>query len=406
MRPTKQTLQDWCMKNNRRDLLEEWDYNKNLNISPTTIGYGSGVKAWWACKTCGYEWSAAICDRSRGTGCPACAGKKVFKGHNDLETWCKNNNRVDILHEWDYAKNKNTKPNDVTYGSNKKYWWKCKHGHSWQASIADRTSCRDCPKCKLQTSFPEQAILYYVKQFFPDAINRYTDLQFELDIYVPSLQVAIEYDGVAFHNKKADIEIKKNGMCKERGIKLIRVREEGLCKYDNCICIMRADRHDSDDLDDSIQKILRYIGILNADVNTMRDNTSILEQYKFLQLENSFANKFPEIAKEWHPTLNGSLRPENISYGSNEKVWWLCENGHEYKMSLKSRSKGCICHVCAKKNANSKLNTACVCVETGITYCSFKEAAKQTGADAGSISLCCKGLRITASGYHWKYANI
>lgn len=407
MRPTREMLQDWCIKNNRIDLLEEWDYNKNVNISPTTVGYGSGVKAWWICRTCSYEWDAAIYARSSGGGCPACAGQKVFKGHNDFETWCKNNNRVDLLCEWDYTKNKNIKPNDVMHGTNKKYWWKCKYGHSWQANITNRTSLgRGCPNCKPQTSFPEQATLYYVKQFFPDTINRYTGFQFELDIYIPSLQIAIEYDGVAFHDSKTDVETKKNMACNEHGIKLIRVREEGLCEYDNCICIMRVDRHDSIDLDNSIQQVLNHIGISNADINTQRDNIFILEQYKSLQLENSIANKFPEIAKEWHPTLNGNLKPENVSYGSNIKVWWLCENGHEYKMSLKSRSRGCICHTCAKEITRKKLNTKCMCVETGIIYCSFKEAAKQTGVDAQSISLCCKGTRLTAGGYHWKYANM
>ena len=34
--------------------------------------------------------------------------------------------------------------------------------------------------------------------------------------------------------------------------------------------------------------------------------------------------RFPEIAKEWHPTLNYPLTPKNITYGSSKKVWWQC----------------------------------------------------------------------------------
>jgi hypothetical protein len=41
--------------------------------------------------------------------------------------------------------------------------------------------------------------------------------------------------------------------------------------------------------------------------------------------ENNLRLLFPEIAKEWHPTLNGKLRPEDVTYASNKKIWWLCK---------------------------------------------------------------------------------
>lgn len=406
MRPGKKTLYDWCIENGRQDILEQWDYTKNIDVTPKTISYGSGRKVWWICKICGYEWTRSPDDSHKKQGCPVCVNKTVLPGYNDLETWCKHNNKEYILDEWDYEKNGDIKPSNIKPGSNLKFWWKCAHGHVWKTTVDNRTrSNHACPKCKTQTSFPEQALLYYTKQYFPDAINRYTKLGIELDVYIPSVNVAIEYDGVAFHETKTEIEIRKNSVCQEHDIKLIRIREEGLCEYNDCICIMRHDRHDIDDLDSVIKQTLIYMGVNNTDINTKRDNIFIMEQYKLLKLENSFAVKFPELAKEWHPTLNGNLMPENVSYGSNQKVWWICPNGHSYKMSLKSRSRNCICHKCAKERANSKLHIACTCVETGVTYPSFKEAAKQTGIDVGSIPLCCKGIRITAGGYHWKYAD-
>ena len=35
----------------------------------------------------------------------------------------------------------------------------------------------------------------------------------------------------------------------------------------------------------------------------------------------------PELAKEWHPTKNGSLEPTDLTLGSNKKVWWVCAKG-------------------------------------------------------------------------------
>lgn len=39
---------------------------------------------------------------------------------------------------------------------------------------------------------------------------------------------------------------------------------------------------------------------------------------------NKLSVLYPEIAFEWHPTKNGDLTPYDVSYGSHEKVWWLC----------------------------------------------------------------------------------
>ncbi|MCD8196887.1 MAG: zinc-ribbon domain-containing protein, partial [Lachnospiraceae bacterium] len=40
----------------------------------------------------------------------------------------------------------------------------------------------------------------------------------------------------------------------------------------------------------------------------------------------------------------------------NKKVWWKCENGHEWRATIASRSNGCGCPVClGRRPMNSKL---------------------------------------------------
>jgi DNA-directed RNA polymerase subunit RPC12/RpoP len=46
--------------------------------------------------------------------------------------------------------------------------------------------------------------------------------------------------------------------------------------------------------------------------------------------DNNLKFLFPNIADEWHPTKNGELKPDEVSYASHKKVWWLCPKGHEY----------------------------------------------------------------------------
>tara|TARA_B100000315_G_C14397476_1_gene504867 strand:- start:107 stop:301 length:195 start_codon:yes stop_codon:yes gene_type:complete len=51
--------------------------------------------------------------------------------------------------------------------------------------------------------------------------------------------------------------------------------------------------------------------------------------------------KFPEIAKEWHPTKNGDLTPDKVTYGSNKKVWWQCPKNidHVWNSLIKDRTR-------------------------------------------------------------------
>ena len=65
---------------------------------------------------------------------------------------------------------------------------------------------------------------------------------------------------------------------------------------------------------------------------------------------NDLASIEPEIAAEWHPTLNGALTPEMVTAGSNRKVWWLCPDGHVWRTAISNRTnakKRTGCPVCA-----------------------------------------------------------
>ena len=57
-------------------LIEEWNYNKNIDILPTEVSAHSGRKVWWKCSKCNHEWQATIDKRSNGRGCPKCKNKK------------------------------------------------------------------------------------------------------------------------------------------------------------------------------------------------------------------------------------------------------------------------------------------------------------------------------------------
>lgn len=56
---------------------------------------------------------------------------------------------------------------------------------------------------------------------------------------------------------------------------------------------------------------------------------------------------FPIVAAQWHPTRNGSLQPTQVTAHTHQKVWWLCDHGHEWRATVGSRSRGNNCPFCA-----------------------------------------------------------
>ncbi|MBX9725402.1 MAG: zinc-ribbon domain-containing protein [Candidatus Obscuribacterales bacterium] len=56
---------------------------------------------------------------------------------------------------------------------------------------------------------------------------------------------------------------------------------------------------------------------------------------------NSLSSLYPSIAQQWHKSLNGKLRPENVTCGSRKLVWWKCQKGldHIWQAPIKLRTQ-------------------------------------------------------------------
>ena len=332
------------------DLAAEWHQTKNDDLTPEMVSIGSSMKVWWQCKQ-GHEWQAAIYNRNKGKSCPYCSGRKVLKGFNDLATV---NPKLTV--EWHKTKNGKLTPYMVTRSSNKKVWWQCRQGHEWQATINSRSNGSGCPICnqELQTSFPEQVIYYYVQKAFPDAVNRDVSLGRELDIYIPSVHVAIEYDGSYFHNS-VHKDKQKNEWCRKHGIRLFRIRECGCPDIAVGDVIVRKNGDDSS-IEESVTELLRFLGVQDLAININADRNDIYNNYVLSIKKNSIAVEYPNLATEWHPTKNGGLTPDMVTKNSNKKVWWRCGQGHEWRAMINDRSRGNGCPYCSGKKVLKGFN--------------------------------------------------
>ena len=131
-----------CLINTFPLISTEWHPSKNGNLTPENVTAKSGKKVWWLCKE-GHEWEALISNRTKNmSGCPYCAGKRAIVGVNDLQTV-----NPALAEEWHPTKNGKTTPADMMSSSANKYWWMCKDGHEWQASLDSRKRGAGCPFC-------------------------------------------------------------------------------------------------------------------------------------------------------------------------------------------------------------------------------------------------------------------
>lgn len=345
----------------RPEIAAQWDYDKNGDFFPTEVTEFSGKRAWWVCER-GHSWSAVISWRTKGNGCPYCGNSRLMPGFNDVAALF-----PEIAKEWSWKNEK--MPSEYIAGSHSKVRWKCsKCGYEWDSVIKERTyRSSGCPRCThyFKTSIPEQAIYYYVKQVYPDAVNSFSGEESgnrEIDVFIPSLQLGIEYDGGFWHTN-SEKDKRKTQTLHENGIELIRVRERQAGVLEDGSVQILADTS-SDDLNKVQPALEELFDILSQrfglakqpDIDLDRDYNEILDLSEGNQFDKSLASTNSPILQEWDYTKNDPITPEKVTAYSHKKAWWICSKcGKSWKQIIKTKIKGGLyCESCNKTAANRK----------------------------------------------------
>lgn len=179
------------------------------------------------CKECGYEWMPKAYSLTQGKSCKHCSARKGAK-NNKGKTGVKSKEKFiselkeinpSIVIEGDYI---NCHTNIACVCSI------C--GHSWTAKPYSLLQGHGCPRCvKSGTSFMEQ----FIKTSFEKALGREkvfsrdkTAIGMELDIYIPSLKMAIEPGNWYLHQKSLKRDEEKRRICKDKQINLITIYDK------------------------------------------------------------------------------------------------------------------------------------------------------------------------------------
>lgn len=215
-----------------------WHPNKNGNLLPSMVTPFSGKIVWWKCpEGSDHEWSSTVANVVNGSTCPVCMNRKITASNNLFVLY------PELIEEWDFVKNKDIIPTKLSSGSKIKVWWTCKNNneHRWFATIKDRTTKGSgCPFCAIKLNISELKMLEIIKKVFllQRILYRYKPKwlkRMELDVYLPKLKLAFEYQGQQhfrpidfFGGEQVYIEqVKrdklKKKLCENRNISLIYI---------------------------------------------------------------------------------------------------------------------------------------------------------------------------------------
>lgn len=281
----RETFAQFCRRTGCKNLLMQWRHAKNLPLTPETVSAGSSRRVWWKCEQ-GHEWKTAVYTRTTsGTKCPYCAGKLPIPGENDLSTLFPN-----VANEWHPTKNAPLTPSQVLPGSHRMVWWVCERGHQWQAMVKSRVSGCGCPVCTNREVRPGEN----------DLATAYPDLARQWH--------PVKNGALTAHAVTAGTHRKVWWICEKGHEWQAEVCSRATNGTDCPVCAGKV----------------------------------------IVPGENDLQSLFPDIAKEWHPTRNGTTTPGTVSPYSNRKVWWNCEKGHDYQAVVAARTQsGCGCPYCA-----------------------------------------------------------
>lgn len=240
----RKTASSNCLATMYPNDAKQWHPTKNFPLTPFNVS-GSKKKFWWKCdKADDHEFEATIKDKIRvikSYGCPLCSGKRVVLSN------CLSTTHPEIANKWHPTRNIPLTPFDVTFGKNKRIWWKCKENneHEWESTIGNliqsvNNGGSGCPLCsnisngekRIKSILNEMKIYYDSQKTFDDC--RY-EQRLRFDFYIPKYKLLIEYDGIQHfksinffgginalneYNKK---DIIKNEYAAKNNIPLLRI---------------------------------------------------------------------------------------------------------------------------------------------------------------------------------------
>lgn len=337
------------------ELVAEWHPTLNQDLRPDEILSGSTRRVVWLCSN-GHSFAKPVSKRSRGDGCGYCANRLVDPESNALSV-----THPELAAEWHPSRNGRLAADDVVAGSASKRWWRCPaSGHDYLMSpvVRSRVGC-GCPYCarkrvdaanNLACTHPQVAALWHP--------TKNGNLAPEKVVSGSNRRVWFRCDAGHEWTQVVNQQVSRKG-CRDC---VVRSVPKGTSMRD-------THPHLADELDPELNGLItpdnitgttkRYVWWRCSRQHRWRTAPKhrsmgnggclVCANRRVVSGDNDMATTHPELAKEWHPTKNGTLVPERIVAGTSKRIWWQCaDHGHEWLASGNVRIRGHRCPACMK----------------------------------------------------------
>ena len=345
------------------DIAKWWHPTRNENLRPTDVTSGSAKKVWWVCPG-GHEWERSVANM-RTSVCPQCGADPADGGMYRGDVVSRRGRRGKIpmpeflIEQWHPTRNGKLRPQQVSGGSGRKVWWQCNREHSWRATVASRRNGSGCPICNSGASEVEKEVREAVK-----GMTGYNVLhnvrggflgRLELDIYVPDVAVGIEFNGEYWHDETVfsqaeESHARKQAACGGAGVRLVVVWEDDWRDNRDDVIFGLRSVLSGGDVPKSMTYEARRVGKITSHIPAKTCETHDVDHPRQRPRARSVAEYSPLVASQWHPSNNGDLTPFDVTFGTSKKVWWVCDKGHEWEASIRTRTvRGYGCPTCRRK---------------------------------------------------------
>lgn len=286
--PTCRRYPDELLRDRYPELTREFHPTKNPAVRRGEIRTRHARPVWWRCaKNPEHIWRATVAARINTPCCPVCAGQIP------IPKLSLSASHPDLAREWDPERNGARGPDDVCASSPKLVWWRCSanSSHVWEAKVYSRTRYgARCPSC----SAPSGTHSSSFGALFPDIAREWH--QSRNGVLGP-------YDLGPKSQRKVWWKCRLRASHTWQATVSERVAGKG-CPRCRTIPVTRV---------------------------------------------SALIVRFPEVAREWHPTKNGWLGPGRIASSSSVPVWWRCSKDpcHEWRATPRQRTEfGAGCPLC------------------------------------------------------------
>jgi len=328
---------------------------------PRGVSAGSPARFWWRCPA-GHEWQAAVKSRTRGAGCPFCAGRLP------TADTCLAARNPALTAQWHPIRNGALTPADVLPTANRRVWWQCAAGHEWPAQVRDRTAggtgCARCPQDKPTTTllagYPQLA-----GQWDSATNGELTDTVTSGSARRVWWRCSIGHRWVA----RVQSRTRGQGCPYCAGY---RATPETSVAARHPQLMREWDRNLNGDLDPatvppgSSRRVWwrctrdpAHVWQAPVDRRVSRVTGCPFCTGTRVTAQTSLAAACPAVAAEWDFERNGDRTPATVAAGSKAAAWWSCPAGHRWQGQIAGRtSHNSPCPFCSGRRATPATSLA------------------------------------------------